>query len=377
MTPEKTESSYLAWLAEAHLPADALLCLLQKSESPEALYQSIMSSGDDVRDLLSPDRLIHLQKSGSPENLIRWQNMFSLHHIGTMTFRDSRFPDILQKIEDPVSILFFQGDPSCLTRRMISMVGARRASHTGLKAAGSIARDLSRAGVSIVSGFAYGIDSASHQGCLEGGSPTIAVLGCGPDQNYPADHAGLRERVLESGGLILSEYSPGEKPLAAHFPYRNRIISALGEAVVLVEARIKSGSLRTVEHGLRQGKDIFVYPGDPLSPNFEGNHQLLREGARYFTSAEDILEDLNWLDKMPPVVQNSVCTGSAADISPEEERIRQLLQGGEMSFEQLTEELSLAPPKLMGFLTIMQIKGLIEPVPGKKYQLKESDTESE
>ena len=370
MTDDITESTFLAWIASAKMPADHLRALMLSREDAESVYREIGAGNPDIAGMIPPDAMARLKGNSGTENLRRLSALISAHRIKAMTFRDPEFPRILREIEDPVSILFYQGNPACLSGRTVSMVGSRRASYGGLKAAQRIARDLSREGVSIVSGFAYGIDSASHRGCLEGGSPTAAVLGCGLDQNYPADNAVLREKVLDAGGVFLSEYAPGEKPLAGHFPYRNRIISAIGDALVLMEAKIRSGSLRTVDHALKQGKDIFVYPGEPDNPFFEGNHRLLRDGARYFTTAEDILEDMNWLDKKPRDVQNSGCSDSPASASPAEDKIRKMLAAGEMSFEQIAAQAGLLPAELLSTLTIMQIRGIIEPVPGKKYQLK-------
>ena len=366
------ESVYLAWLASAKVPAEYLGELLRLCGSGEAAYRMISSRDETVwcaLPQLYTDRLIQNVEAGC---LDYFRRQLSVNGIHAMTSLDSGFPSVLLEITDPVFILFYQGNPAGLSQRTISMVGSRQASYAGIKAARDIARDLSAEGVSIVSGFAYGIDAASHQGCIEGGSPTFAVMGCGLDQNYPADHAALRKKVLDTGGALLSEYAPGEKPMAGNFPYRNRIISALGKALVLMEAKIRSGSLRTVDHALAQGRDVFVYPGDPVSPYFEGNHQLLREGGRYFTSARDILEDMNWLDKRCRVVQNSGCTGSGGNnSSPLEGMIRKLLLPGALSFDQLAEKSGIPPAQLMSLLTIMQIRGAIEPLPGKKYLLKQ------
>lgn len=371
MTAEWTESVYLAWLASVRMPADYLRELLNQFGSGEAIFRSVECRDETILETLPRiyrDRLI---QNMDESRFAFYRKVMSENGIRVMTTCDAGFPDILQEIPDPVSILFYQGNPECLSGRTISMVGSRAASYSGLKATREIARELSLNGITIVSGFAYGIDTASHQGCIEGGSPTAAVMGCGLDQNYPADHGGLRRTVLDTGGILLSEYAPGEKPIAVNFPYRNRIISGLGQALVLMEAKIRSGSLRTVDHALAQGREVFVYPGDPASPHFEGNHQLLREGGHYFTSAHDILEDMNWLDKKPRDVQNSGCTGSGVNISPEQERIRKLLIPGALSFDQLADQSGMLPAQLMSLLTMMQISGAVEPLPGKKYQLKQ------
>ena len=150
----------------------------------------------------------HMKKTG--DLLVR-------NGIRAFTIRDPEYPPSLLKMQEPPAILFYQGDTQCLNRRLLSMVGSGEASYDGQKAARKIARDLSRQGIGIVSGMAGGIDTASHKGCLEGGSPTIAVTGCGLDLVYPAGNVKLRDEILNNGGLLLSEYAPGEKPVGWHF----------------------------------------------------------------------------------------------------------------------------------------------------------------
>lgn len=372
MNSEFIDAAYLAWIAGAKLTAGETKKLVTSYPTGRDIYSAVMKGDSLASQIIPPAALTRMRLTGTREYLQRMQELITRHNIRTMTIHNGDFPEILKEIPDPVSILFYQGNPGCLQGRIIGMVGSRRASYNGLKAAGTISCELSRHGVSVISGFAYGIDSACHQGCLNGGSATIAVMGCGLDQNYPSDNTELKVKILQAGGIFLSEYAPGEKPLSGNFPYRNRIISALGDALILVEARLRSGSLRTVDHALRQGKDIFVYPGDPASSNFEGNHQLLRDGARYFTTAHDVLEDMNWLDNTTNEVQNSECNTSGGTESPAQEKILKLLARGEMSFEQISAVSSLTPAELMSLLTILQIRGKVDSLPGKKYSLKTS-----
>ena len=180
----------------------------------------------------------------------------------------------------------------------------------------------------------------------------------------------LRNTILNRGGLLLSEYAPGEKPAGWHFPIRNRIITGLSAALILMEAKIRSGSMTSVQHALDQGKDVFAYPGDPDSPYFEGNHQLLREGAVYFTNAEDILEDLGWLDNQRIIRQNIDCSSEVRTASAEETAVLRALTPGVRSFEQLLEATGLSASALLSTLTLMQIRGQVESMPGKLYQLK-------
>ncbi len=370
MNTEIMETAYLSWLARSMLPSEQLRNLMQYYHSGEAVYQAVARSDSAVLDILSSTMRQKLFRTNNAEQIKNLVGLIQKHGIKGITITDISFPSVLEDIRDPVSILFYQGHPECLKGRKLAVVGSRSASYNGLKATEKIARDLSLRGIKIVSGFAYGIDTASHHGCLQGGSPTIAVMGCGLDQNYPAENYSLRSRIVDSGGILISEFAPGEKPLAAHFPYRNRIISALGDALILMEAKIRSGSMTSVSHALDQGKDVFVYPGDPSSPHYEGNHQLLREGGIYFTSALDILEDMKWLDNPGNQVQNIDCAASAEKNSPVENTVYTALKKGPLSFDQLTAWTGISPAELMSTLTIMQIRGDIESLPGKIFQIR-------
>ena len=370
MLAESRETAYLAWLSGTMIPYEQIQNLLMTYLSGESVYQAVSRRDPGLNDVLSPDAVQRLIRSADSKRINELENLIRKHQISSITLTDPLFPEILKEIRDPASILFYRGNPECLSGRKLSIVGSRSASWAGLKATEKIARDLSSHHIAIVSGFAYGIDTASHRGCLQGGSPTVAVMGCGLDQNYPADNQPLRDEIIRGGGILLSEYAPGEKPLGSHFPVRNRIISALGDALILMEAKIRSGSMVTVTHALSQGKDVFVYPGDPASLHFEGNHQLLREGAIYFTSARDILEDMKWLDNPPDQVQNNDCASSIKVFSPVEKAIYQALQAGSMSFEQLSSVTGTSPAELMSSLTILQVRGEIESLPGKKYQIR-------
>ena len=361
---------YDAWLASAAMPPDTIKDMLDLYPSPESIYHAFFHDEQNLLHIISPRFREVLKNNGSAQKLKTMQDIMEKTGIHVLRYNDETYPQTLREIDQYPPILFYQGELQCLQRRTVAMVGSRAASYSGMKAARKLSRDLSAAGISIVSGMACGIDSASHQGCLDGGSPTIAVTGCGLDIVYPRENTGLRDDILSKGGLILTEYAPGEKPAGWHFPFRNRIICGISRALILIEAKIRSGSMTSVQHALDQGKDVFVYPGDPDSEYFEGNHRLLREGGIYFTGAEDILSDLHWLDNQSAVRQNSDCSVEEAVSSPEQAAVIGALKPGTLSFEQLLERTCLDPPELMSTLTILQISGLIESLPGKQYKIK-------
>lgn len=211
------------------------------------------------------------------------------------------FPVRLTCIPDPPAELWIRGDPARLPRMdeaSIAVVGCRAASRDGLESARRIADGLARAGVTVVSGLARGIDGAAHQAALDAGGRTIAVLGSGLMRLYPPEHRDLADRIVATGAVI-SEYAPETPPLAPLFPRRNRLVSGLADAVVVVEAPERSGALITASSALDQGKDVLVVPGRVSGLRNRGGHLLIRDGARLVESAEDILADLGWVESRP------------------------------------------------------------------------------
>lgn len=369
MMDYKSPFIYHAWLASALIPPDMLLSLLETYETPEAVYDAFMRSGD-IPELMLPPGCRSRLLSQSAEERLRWfDDTLVKHGIQSFCFHDPIYPEQLRCISDPPVLLFYQGEPDCIRGRTVSVVGSRSASYAGQKATRKISKELSCRGVAVISGLASGIDTSAHNGCLDGSSPTIAVTACGLDRVYPSSSLSLRDDILDQGGLLISEYAPGEKPAGWHFPVRNRILTGLGHALILMEAKIRSGSMTSVRHALDQGKDVFVYPGDPASPYFEGNHQLLREGALYFTTAEDILEDLGWLDNPPVVRHNSGCPEVHTSLTKVETSVIQALTPGCLSFEELIAVTGITPAELLASLTCLQVKGYIESLPGKVYRI--------
>ena len=203
-----------------------------------------------------------------------------------------RYPTALAAIHDPPPTRSgYEGDVDALRAPSVAIVGSRAASPYALEVARRLGADLARRGITVVSGMARGVDSAAHRGALEGGGATIAVFGCGVDIIYPREHRALAERICERGALV-SEFPPGTPPLKRHFPQRNRIISGLSLAVVVVEAAEGSGSLITADFALEQGRAVLAVPGNVLGGRNYGAHALLRDGAKLVECADDILEEL-------------------------------------------------------------------------------------
>ena len=361
-----------AWLASAMIPPDSLLKLIRCYQTVDEIYRVFSSSRDEMREFV-PEACFSLLVRNSRSSLLDYfQETIRCLNIKTLIYGENNYPKSLLELPEAPCILFYQGNPDCLSiPRRLSMVGSRKASYQGIRAARSISKELSSHHICIISGLAYGIDAASHQGCLQGGTPTAAVLGCGLDQTYPKAHASLRQEILNKGGIVISEYAPGEKPFGRNFPYRNRIISGLSHALIVMEARKQSGSLTTVDWAIKQNKEVFAYPGDPSVPLLnEGNHQLIRDGARFFVTAEHILEDMGWLDNPHQQAQNTTSLPETVHLEPGEQKIACALAAGSLNMDELCFKTGLKTEQVMSALTMLQIKKVIEILPGKYYQLK-------
>jgi DNA processing protein len=202
----------------------------------------------------------------------------------------AQFPRWLAEIQNPPRGIFISGPPPAPDALALAVVGTRRASPDGKALARDFARTLGRRGILIVSGLAFGIDAAAHEGALDADGQTIAVLPCGLDRIYPPSNEKLAAKILHCGGALVSEYPPGTEPLPFRFLERNRIVSGLARGVIVVEAPENSGALVTARLAAEQGRDCFVVPGPAHHPNFVGSHQLIRKGAELVTTPEEIME---------------------------------------------------------------------------------------
>jgi DNA processing protein len=222
------------------------------------------------------------------------KELCELPNIGARLIKwtDSDYPPNLRQIADPPPFLFVRGTAQLAEATCIAIVGARAASDIGRRMANRLGLELAAKGFTVVSGLARGIDGEAHQGALDAHGKTLAVLGCGVDVIYPAEHRKLAEAIIDGGGALISELPIGMQPLAENFPTRNRILSGLCLGVVIVEAAEKSGSLITARMALEQDRQVFAVPGSPLSGKTRGSNRLLKEGAKLVECVEDVIEEL-------------------------------------------------------------------------------------
>ncbi len=279
------------------------------------------------------------------------------------------YPALLGEIKDPPHALFIRGTPA-KDEISVAIVGSRRDTRYGRSQAFSIARDLAAAGVTVVSGLARGIDTAAHEGALAGGGRTVAVLGNGIDRVYPEENTRLAQSIAEHGGAVVSEFPLGSEPLSHHFPIRNRIISGISAALLLIEGNAHSGTMITAGYAAEQGREVFALPGMVDVPGSIAPLRLLREGANLCTCARDILEDMRWLQKEPQPKAETANPQLPDDLNEAQRKIAALLEREEMRFEELTERTGLSPDQLSGELTMMELDGIVEARAGRAYALK-------
>jgi DNA processing protein len=262
--------------------------------------------------------------------------------------REPGFPPLLAAIHDPPPGLFLRGagGADLLSRTAVAIVGARSCSPYGSQVARTCARELSAAGLVVISGLARGIDGEAHRGALEAGGITLAVLGCGIDRDYPASHRELAARICEQG-VIVSEYAPGVEPAPWRFPARNRIVAGLACATVVVEARERSGALITADFALEQGREVFAVPGEITSALSAGTNALLGLGASPYTSAPDVLDALGIEAPAPPVLELG---GEAAVVL---ERLREFAAGA----DELQRSTGLDAGAVAAALTELELAG--------------------
>ncbi len=411
------------WLATRSFSDRVKVNLLQHFSDPEEIYFADSGSFSRI-DGLTKEQLDALQDKSLLQSEIILRQC-SREKISILTFRDAGYPSRLKNIADPPCVLYYKGRlPDFDGSPLIGVVGTRRASAYGLTAAKRLGYQIARCGGIVVSGMAHGIDSMAMGGALTAGREVVGVLGCGADIVYPPSNKSLFSDT-ESYGCILSEFPPGTPPMGRNFPRRNRIISGLSCGVLVVEAPEKSGALITANQALEQGRDVFVVPGNIDVDSFVGSNRLLRDGAIAVSSGWDVMSEYEALypDKihrdekkahltayadevrtvaeqekeLPRVAQKlaipkkkkekkqesdkkgidngekppySDVNKDLSALPPDERAIASALLHGERLVDDVIAEVGLPTAKVLATLTLMEIKGLIKRLPGKRITLK-------
>lgn len=320
---------------------------------------------DKMKEILPPPALKKLRDARSEQYFYALFARLERCGMRAITRLSDDYPQQLSRIYDPPATLYVLGECPLVRERSFAIVGSRRCTRDGQRAAREFAEVLAREGVTIVSGMANGVDTAAHEGALIAYGRTLALLGCGADVIYPPENEELYHRILDGGGAVVSEYLPGTKPLRGHFPARNRIISGLSQGVLLVEGAEKSGAMITVNAALDQNRDVFAVPGSIYSPLSAAPNRLIVEGAIPAISGWDILEHYRWAAREDA---SKSAPKPKLELDPEDDQIVQPLLEQELSFDELANLVDFPIAKLNSHLTMLELRGIIVKVPGGMYR---------
>ena len=317
-----------------------------------------------------------IQERNTLKDLDKLEESVLNKDIGIITLEDENYPVYLKQIYDPPIVLFVKGSLDNLNQqRSLAVVGSRKATHYIKEVLRKIISELRGQDITIVSGMAVGVDTCAHQGALDNGINTIAVIGSGFDHIYPAQNKELYKNIINSGGAVISEYFPDKQASPMTFPRRNRIISGLSQGTIVGEASLKSGALITAKLCLDQNRELMCIPGMVTNPNTEGTYKLIKEGAAVITKTEDIFNQLGWeriyaaWNPLPAECgqKNALNQTFAGENSGIEQKIYAVLDLEPKSFDKIFEETKINIDELMTALTLMELTGAIKQLPGQQF----------
>ncbi len=367
-SPRPTPDTLSDWLALYHAPRVGPVTFLQLLDALQDPGAVLGASRGQLGQLGLAQQTIDALRQpdqAAIERDLEW-NAGAGNRI--ITCHDPDYPALLLQTPDPPPLLYVHGDASLLAQPQLAMVGSRNPTASGRQTATDFARYLSAAGLIITSGLALGIDAASHQGALDAGNPTIAVMGTGLDRVYPARHRELAREIARYGALV-SEFSIGTPPRAENFPRRNRIISGLSLGALIVEAALRSGSLISARYALEQGREVFAIPGSIHNPLARGCHHLIRQGAKLVETAQDVIDELGAL--AGACLQATAGPDTDSDQPPElDQEYSQLLDYmgfDATSVDILVEKAGLTPAEVSSMLLQLEMCGFIASSPGGIY----------
>lgn len=313
----------------------------------KAPIQQLQQAGLDRRSL---ENLLLARRQLHPER--EWEEV-QRAGVQVLTWDDPDYPENLRQIDNPPPVLYVRGQLYAYDSLAVALVGTRRASAYGREVAHTLAFELARNGITVVSGLALGVDAVAHRSALEASGRTLAVLGSGVDQIYPLQHRQLAEEIMANGALI-SEYPVGTRPEANNFPPRNRIISGLSRLVVIVEAGQRSGALITAQFAADQGRDVFAVPGNILTPGSFGCNDLIRQGAIPLLAASDLLEHLNMTQYSAQQMARQIVPSD-----PLEAQLLTHLSNEPQHVDEIVRQVALSAPQVSSLLALMELKGLV------------------
>ena len=361
------ELKYMIWLTHMYgTNVQYIDNLLKAFGSAEGIYNATGEplKKENIIPKIALSKMIELKKTLNPDELLGDMQRKGIRYIP----KDSEeFPPLLKNIDSPPYGLYILGTMPSFDKLWVSVVGTRKPTDYGKTATKKLAKELSEKGVIIVSGMADGLDGVANMAALEGGSPTVAVLGSGVDICYPSVHEKLYEKIQQNG-CILSEFPPGTSPEKWHFPWRNRIISGLSQATLITEAEIKSGTSITINYALEQGREVMAVPGNITSKRSEGTNKLIKEGAHVATCAMDVLDALGVIEsEILNNINEEIHNILDIPLAPNEKTVYSLLVDGQKGLDDIIKKSGLEPREVMVVLTKLVISGRIREMPGQKY----------
>ena len=337
--------------------------LLARFRTPEEILSAPM---DRLRDVpgVGPKLARAITSADRDLDVDAQLNLCRNNHVRLLPDYDEAYPPSLKEIDDPPGLLFLRGSLRPEDRLAVAIVGTRHATHYGLRQAERLAAGLARAGVTVVSGLARGIDAAAHRGALAAGGRTLAVLGSGVLNIYPPEHDMLAEELLQQGALI-SESPPQAAPRTGSFPQRNRIISGLALGTVIVEAGLRSGALITARLAAEQNREVFAVPGRVDDRSAQGCHRLLRDGAALVESVDDILEHLGPLAHPAPKENGTQIRHPAElQLNDLEQKVLSAIGTDPTSVDRLVSQTGLPVARILSTLSVLEMRRIIRRVTG-------------
>lgn len=391
------------WLSEVlSKPSRSIKPLIDKFGSAENFFD-YCKGNNDIKAPITKRELERVHKISADDIYHILQRCGELG-IEIIPYTSPRYPERLKSISNPPAVLYAKGkeidiDGEC----SVTVVGPRVASDYGLKASFSLARRLAASGVLIVSGGAVGVDGMAHRGAVSVGSPTVAILGCGINYDYPKGNAALRDKISQNG-ILFSEYPPDFPPSKSTYPARNRLLSAISCGTVVIEAGITSGALITAGYAAEQGRDVFVIPGNPSLPQYEGSNKLLKDGAKPVLTAADVLEEyyplftqkidleaaanikngsrdysealleINGADKKSQDIKTKTPPKEIVkqvdfDLPSDAKAVYESIKTPEFTVDDAVVSSKLSPSAVLSALTELEIFGLITSLPGGRYKI--------
>ncbi len=366
-------ASVLPWLDLKSVPGIGNLRfkrLVDRFGGPEAALAAPERELTRV-DGISPRLAGAIRTHRTPAGLERELDKAAALGFRILSQADPDYPPLLLQIPDPPPVLYTYGDLGGVSRA-VALVGSRQAGRYGLQTTRRLAGDLAEAGITVVSGMARGIDTAAHEGALERGGRTVAVLGSGLDRIYPYENRELYHRIARSGAVV-SEFPLGSAPEPHRFPIRNRIISGISLGTVVVEATAKSGSLITARLALEQDREVFAVPGNIHSFKSAGTHRLIKQGAQLVESARDVLELLSHAMRgriADPRAERERMLDNLPAMTPDEARVFHALGPDPIHIDDLVRQVAMPPAQLSGILLQLELKGVVHQEPGKRFTIK-------